>query len=203
MAGLAGQWPNRLIRLGALTIFVGLASCALLFNDNNLAWVMVAVGLVGVGFGVSYAFIIHGILATLTGEERALGGAGIATARFTGGAAGAALAAAVANLAGFVHGFSVSAARTAGVWVFLAALPVAALACLSAWQMGRPSLARVLSPTKEESSKTGARLSVDMSAEGARDNQVHAVFERAKDAPSGTRRTTGNNVTDALGPSDD
>lgn len=63
---------------------------------------------------------------------------GIATVRLTGAAAGSAMAAAVANLAGFAHGFSAPAARTAGIWVFLAALPVAALACLSAWQMGRP-----------------------------------------------------------------
>jgi hypothetical protein len=54
------------------------------------------------------------------------------------------MAAAVANLAGFAHGFSAPAARTAGVWVFLAALPVAALACLSAWHMGRPRVVRTM-----------------------------------------------------------
>jgi len=58
-----------------------------------------------------------------------------ATARLTGAAAGSAMAAAVANLAGFANGFTIEAARATGVWVFLAALPVAALACLSAWQM--------------------------------------------------------------------
>jgi hypothetical protein len=57
------------------------------------------------------------------------------------------MAAAVANLAGFAHGFSTPAARAAGVWVFLAALPVAALACFSAWQMGRPRAVRILDPS--------------------------------------------------------
>jgi len=52
-------------------------------------------------------------------------------------ASGSAMAAAVANLVGFAHGFSMPAARAAGLWVFAAALPVAALACLSAWQMSR------------------------------------------------------------------
>jgi MFS family permease len=144
VAGLTGEWPSRLIRLGAGAIFVGLASCALLFNDGPLATVVIAGGLIGIGFGLSYAFITQGILGALTDEERAIGGAGIATVRLTGAAAGSAMAAAVANLAGFAHGFSTPAARAAGVWVFLAALPVAALACFSAWHMGRPRAARAM-----------------------------------------------------------
>ena len=50
--------------------------------------------------------------------------------------AGAAMAAAVANLLGFAHGFSEPAARAAGVWVFLSVLPIAGLACLTAWRVG-------------------------------------------------------------------
>ena len=46
------------------------------------------------------------------------------------------MVAAVANLAGFADGFSEPAARAAGVWVFAAALPIAALACLTAWRLG-------------------------------------------------------------------
>ena len=136
VAGLSGSWPNRLIRLGAAIILGGLLACALVFDDGHLAWVVIATGSVGAGFGLSYAFISQAILGALTDEERAIGGAGIATVRLTGAAAGSAMAAAVANLAGFAHGFSCQAARTAGVWVFLAALPLALLACLSAWRMG-------------------------------------------------------------------
>jgi hypothetical protein len=58
----------------------------------------------------------------------------------TGAAAGSAMAAAVANLSGFAHGFSAQAASTAGVWVFAAALPLAALACATAWRLGSPRL---------------------------------------------------------------
>jgi MFS family permease len=137
VAGLTGEWPNRLIRLGAVAILAGLASCALVFNGAPLVFVVLAGGLIGIGFGLSYAFITQRILGALPDEERAIGGAGIATARLTGAAAGAAMAAAVANLAGFADGFTLPAAQTAGVYVFVAALPVAALACASAWQMGR------------------------------------------------------------------
>lgn len=146
VAGLGGPWPNRLIRLGVFLIFAGLASCALVFVDSALGWVVVASGLTGAGFGLSYAFISQAILGDLSEAERAIGGAGIATVRLTGAAAGSAMAAAVANLAGFADGFSAPAARTAGVWVFLAALPVAALACITAWRMGQPRAMRTLDP---------------------------------------------------------
>lgn len=137
VSGLTGRWPNRLIRLGSVAVLAGLAACALVFDDSDLVWVVVASGLIGVGFGLSYAFITQGILGALVDEERAIGGAALATIRLTGAAAGSSMAAAVANLAGFAHGFSLQAAQTAGVWVFLAGLPLAALACLTAWQMGR------------------------------------------------------------------
>jgi MFS family permease len=140
VAGLTGPWPGRLIRFGVATILAGLALCTIVFNDGQLAWVVFAGGLMGSGFGFSWSFISQRILGDLNGDERALGGAGIATVRLTGAAAGSAMAAAVANLSGFAEGFSEQAARTAGVWVFAAALPLAALACLTAWRLGSPRL---------------------------------------------------------------
>jgi hypothetical protein len=83
----------------------------------------------------------QGILGALGDDERAIGAAGITTVRLTGAAAGAAMAAAVANLVGFAGGFSVPAASAAGLWVFAAALPVAGLACLTAWRLGSPGAA--------------------------------------------------------------
>lgn len=139
VAGLTGEWPKRLIRLGAVAILAGLTSCALVFDGGSLVFVVLAGGLTGIGFGLSYAFITQGILGALPGEERAIGGAGIATARLAGAAAGSAMAAAIANLAGFAHGFTPPAAQAAGIWVFVAALPAAALACVTAWQMAGPA----------------------------------------------------------------
>ncbi len=165
VAGLTRDWPKRLIRLGAFAILAGLASCALVFDTGPIYLVVLAGGLVGIGFGLSYAFITQGILGTLPSEERAIGGAGIATARLTGAAAGSAMAAAVANLAGFAHGFTPPAAHVAGIWVFLAGLPVAALACLTAWRMTGPaalpaevaiSIQRVNPETASDSTAAGA-----------------------------------------------
>ena len=78
VAGLAGAWPNRLIRLGAVAVLAGLATCALVFDGGHLASVVAAAGLVGIGLGLSYAFITQAILGALAGDERAIGGAGIA-----------------------------------------------------------------------------------------------------------------------------
>jgi hypothetical protein len=136
VSGLGGLWPGRMIRIGVVAVFAGLVACALVFDDGNLIWVVLAAGLVGAGFGVSWSFISQRVLADLTGDERAIGGAGMATVRLTGLAAGSALAAAIANLAGFSHGFSVEAARSAGIWVFAGGLPLAALACVAAWRLG-------------------------------------------------------------------
>ena len=136
VAGLTRRWPGRLIRLGVVTVFVGLSLCALVFDDSHLVWAVIACGVVGSGFGLSWAFISQGILGVLADEERAIGGAGIATVRLTGAAAGAAMAAAIANLVGFAGGFTVPAARAAGLWVFVAALPIAGLACVTAWRLG-------------------------------------------------------------------
>ena len=136
VAGLTGRWPGWLIRSGVATVFLGLTLCALLFDNSALVWVVLAGGLVGSGFGMSWAFISQGILGDLTDDERTIGGAGIATVRLTGAAAGSAMAAAVANLLGFAHGFTEQAARAAGVWVFVSALPIAGLACVIAWRLG-------------------------------------------------------------------
>ncbi len=136
VAGLTGVWPGRMIRLGVVTIFAGLALCAVVFDDSHLAWVIFAAGLIGCGFGLSWAFMSQGILGALADEERAIGGAGIATVRLTGAAAGAAMVAAVANLLGFAQGFTEPAARAAGVWVFVTVLPLAALACVTSWRLG-------------------------------------------------------------------
>ncbi len=70
---------------------------------------MAACGAAGADFGRSYALISQGILDALTDEERATGGAGIATVRQAGAAAGSGMAASVASVAGFAQGFSMPA----------------------------------------------------------------------------------------------
>ena len=69
VAGLTGRWPGRLIRLGVVTVFAGLALCALVFDDSHLVWVVIACGVVGAGSGLSWAFISQRILGELDGRR--------------------------------------------------------------------------------------------------------------------------------------
>lgn len=136
VSSLAGRWPARMIRLGALCILAGLGLCALAFGHWPLPAVVAAAALLGAGFGLSWAFMSQKIITALPAEERAIGSAAITTVRMTGAAAGAALAAVVANLLGFDEGVTVPVAEAVSVWVFAAVLPVAALGVWTAWRLG-------------------------------------------------------------------
>lgn len=125
VAHLTGRWPGRMILIGAVSATLGVGVSALVFPTGSVVGIVLAGAALGAGFGLSWAFMSQAILAALPDEERAIGAAAMTTVRLTGSAAGAALAAAVANLMGFSHGLSEATAKSAGVWVFAAALPVA------------------------------------------------------------------------------
>jgi hypothetical protein len=142
VSSLTGLWPGRMIRTGAVLTLLGEAGSALAFPAASVAGVAGAAILLGAGFGLSYAFMNQRILASLSGEDRTIGAVGISTVRLTGSAAGASVAAAAANLVGVSHGLSPFVARAAGVWVFVAILPVAAAGVAAAWQLGRTRYAQ-------------------------------------------------------------
>lgn len=149
VAHLTGAWPGRMIRAGAISVAIGVGASVIAFPAASVAGVIAAGAMLGAGFGLSYSFMSQRVLASLVGDERGLGAAGLTTVRLTGSAAGAAMAAAIANLVGFSHGLTSVAARSAGTWVFVAALPVAALGVWSAWRLGSDRLAM------RESEETG------------------------------------------------
>ena len=133
---LTGAWPGRMIRLGALCALVGIGLSAFVFPSGSVLGAIVAGIILGGGFGLFFSFTSQRILGTLSGEDRGIGAAGMTTVRLTGSAAGAAMAAAVANLVGFSHGLTTQAASSAGVWVFVSVLPVAGLGMWAAWRLG-------------------------------------------------------------------
>jgi hypothetical protein len=137
VAHLTGAWPGRMIRLGGVFATLGVGLSILAFPRGSVAGVAIAGAAMGAGFGLAWAFMSQRLLASLPAGERAIGAAGITTVRLTGSAAGAAVAAAVANLVGVSHGLTMQSAREAGVWVFAAALPVMAAGAWAAWRLGR------------------------------------------------------------------
>ncbi len=125
VAHLTGRWPGRMILAGAALATVGVAASALVFPSGSIPGAVLAGAALGAGFGLAWAFMSQAILAALPDDERAIGAAAMTTVRLIGSAVGAALAGAVANLVGFSQGLTDETARAAGLWVFVAVLPVA------------------------------------------------------------------------------
>lgn len=124
VSGLTGRWPARLILAGSVGVLAGVALSMFAMPGGPLWMVGLAGVVMGAGFGISYSFQAQTVLAALKEEERALGAAGISSIRLIGSAAGAAIAGVAANLSGFAEGLTPETARAAGVWVFVAALPL-------------------------------------------------------------------------------
>jgi MFS family permease len=136
VTNLVGAWPGRMIRSGAALVLAGIGLSALTFPSGSVPGAAVAGIVLGGGLGLSWSFMSQRILGSLTDQHRAIGAAGINTVRLTGNAAGAAVAAAAANLTGVAHGLNTATAQAAGLWVFAAALPVAAAGLFAAWRLG-------------------------------------------------------------------
>ncbi len=125
----------RWIRFGAICVLASLLGLMLVIRQANLGLILAAVALMGTGFGVSVSLINRRIIGSLADEDRAVGGSALIAARQTGGAVGAAIAGATANLVGFNSGLSSASAEAAAVWVFATAIPVAAFGVWTAWRL--------------------------------------------------------------------
>jgi MFS family permease len=125
---------RRAIRAGALCVLAGVAGQALVMRAAPLAPVITAAAVMGCGFGLSNSFSSRRVLAALADDDRAIGAAALMTVRQIGGAVGAAIAGAVANLVGFSAGLSDTTAHAAGLWVFAASVPLALIGAAAAWR---------------------------------------------------------------------
>jgi len=135
VSGLIGRWPIFMLRLGPVCVVAGMGLSALVFPAGSVPGVALAGIVLGAGFGLSWSFMSQRILSSLSGDERTIGAVGINTVGLTSAAAGAAIAAVAANLAGMSHGMSQEVARSAGFWVFAAVVPVAIGGLIAAWRL--------------------------------------------------------------------
>lgn len=125
-----------MIRLGATLVVVGTAWAAWAVPRGSLASIVVAMILMGSGFGLSWAFVAKRIVASLPAGEQALGSSAVPTAQLIGGAFGAAASSAVAGALGFADGVDPQVGAANGVWLFAAFLPVSLVGWLAAWRLG-------------------------------------------------------------------
>ncbi len=136
VAGIENR-DGLLIRSGAACVVAGLALGAWAVPYGSLLIIAAAMTLTGAGFGLSWAFLSKAIIAGLSEAERPLGSSAVPTAQMIGGAFGAAGASALAGALGFAEGVNPTTGPAAGLWLFGAFVPLAALGLLAAWRVGQ------------------------------------------------------------------
>lgn len=125
-----------MIRLGATLVVAGTAWSAWAVPRGSIASIVVAMIVMGAGFGLSWAFVAKRIVASLPEGEQPLGSSAVPTAQLIGGAFGAAASSAVAGALGFAGGIDPAIGAANGVWLFAAFLPVSLVGWLAAWRLG-------------------------------------------------------------------
>jgi MFS family permease len=130
--------PGRLIRAGAICVGLGMLALAFTVGHAPLLIVALAAGLMGAGFGLSFAFMSARVIEGIEEEgERALASSAVPTVQALGAAVGAALAGVAGGLLGLGKPFDIPTASAAALPLFGAFVPVLALGALAAWRLGR------------------------------------------------------------------
>ena len=135
VAGATGIWDARWIRIGTLCLIASLVILAWTMADGPFLWVLTGGSLMGVAFGLSWAFMSRRLLAALSDEDRAIGSSAITAVRQTGAAAGAAISGVAANLCGFSEGLTAASARASSLWVFASVIPLALVGTWAAFRL--------------------------------------------------------------------
>lgn len=134
----ANSTANReriLIRTGAALLMLVNAGFAAVMPGGPF-WAIPVLALLGGGaFGACWGFIIRRVVTAASATERDQASSSITAVQRTGFALGAAIAGIIANWAGFASGMTVETARSAGFWVFILFVPVAALGLIAAWRL--------------------------------------------------------------------
>ena len=129
------RWHNAAILSGPLVLALGLAGLAFTLATQPLALVALSMVLVGVGFGISNAFLNQRVMAAAQpGQEDATAGA-IPTLSGVGGAVSAALAGLVGNSTGMDRSLTADIVSRASLALFGGGALVAGLAAWLAWRL--------------------------------------------------------------------
>ena len=135
VAGVTGTAELRWLLRGAGCILAGAVLLAVTMRAAPLFWIVGAALLMGAGFGFSSSLLNRRLIGTLAADDKAIGSSALIAVRQTGGAVGAAIAGATANLVGFGSGLTVETAQAAALWVFITAPPLAVIGAWATWRM--------------------------------------------------------------------
>jgi MFS family permease len=126
---------SALVLSGAGAIVLGLMLLSLTISGGVVWLVMIAAATMGAGFGLSWSLTTARILDALSPEDLAVGASAVPTVQLIGGAVGAALAGAVANLLGLTSDFTAPRVTAVGPWLFAAFVPLAIVGLFAALRL--------------------------------------------------------------------
>lgn len=126
-----------LIVSGAGLIVAGYAVLVLTIAREPLGWVAAAGATMGVGFGLSWSLLTKRIVGALPDAERTVGAAAIPTTQLIGGAVGAAVSGALANMLGLSRHFTRQVVLDRSLILFGVLFPIVLLGFVAALNVVR------------------------------------------------------------------
>jgi MFS family permease len=134
VSGLSERYDRLMIGCGMLTLSVSVIGFIYSMSSGPLWLIACFVSLEGAGFGMAWTFILRRVTKlSEAGETERVAGA-IPPVQRLGYAMGAAFVGVIANTAGLVQGAGIGVIEQASRWVFIAALPMAALGLVAAYR---------------------------------------------------------------------
>jgi hypothetical protein len=126
-----------MIRGGATLVVVGTVWAAWATPRGSLLEIVLAMIVMGSGFGMSWAFVAKRIVASLPEGEQPLGSSAVPTAQLIGGAVRRRRGQRCRQCAlGFSDGIESANGLANGLWLFGAFLPMSLVGWLAAWRLG-------------------------------------------------------------------
>ena len=146
VANAPAERERSIIACGAVMIAAGVAGFAYTVPHGSIPLILFCALLQGGGFGIAWPFVTRVIVASAPADEQTIASSAVPTMQRIGYAVGAASAGIVANASGFSEGINRAAAANAGVWLFLAFVPLGLLGAVAAFRLssepGRPQRAQ-------------------------------------------------------------
>ena len=134
VSGLAERYDRLMIGCGMLTLTVSVVGFVYSVANGPL-WLIACFALMeGIGFGMSWTFILRRVTAFAETDEFERVSGAIPPVQRLGYAMGAAYVGVIANTAGLDQGVGLDVIEQAARWVFIAALPMAAVGLYAAYR---------------------------------------------------------------------
>lgn len=143
VAGAQERHDGPLILGGMAVLTVSILGFMLTVPGGSLWLVTVCAALEGVGFGMSWTFVLRRVTALAPAGETERASAALPTLQRLGYALGAAYTGIVANATGIADRMERATAQAVGFWIFAACLPLAAIGLFAAWRFVRLARAGV------------------------------------------------------------